>query len=162
MKRLCFLALAAMLTLGIYAQAQGPQQKFSPEKFDQELQAFITNEAKLTPQEAAKFFPVYKEMQDKQRALYGRQRNMVGMNPQDEASCLKAIRERDETDLEMKRIQQTYHNRFLEMMPASKVYAILQAEDRFHRRMMKRWSHNWRPQQMNMSSWPQGPSKPKK
>ena len=74
---------------------------------------------------------------------------MGGTHPQDEASCLKAIRERDEMELEMKRILQTYHNRFLEMLPASKVYAIIQAEDRFHRRMLKRWSHNRPPQQGN-------------
>ena len=137
--------------MGINAQPNGQQQKFSPEKFDQELQAFITTEAKLTTQEAAKFFPVYKEMQAKQRGLYERQRKLVWTNPQDEASCLKAIRERDEIDLEMKRILQTYHNRFLETLPASKVYAIIQAEDRFHRRMMKRWGLNRSPQQTNMA-----------
>jgi hypothetical protein len=147
-----------MLAVGIYAQPNGQQQKFSPEKFDQELKEFITTEAKLTSQEAAKFFPVYKEMQAKQRGLFERQRSIGKANPQDETSCLKAIRERDEMELEMKRILQTYHNRFLEMLPASKVYAIIQAEDRFHRRMMKRWSNN-RPPQMDMNQRPQKPQK---
>ena len=62
MKRLCFLFVSVMLTMSMGAQ---DQQKFSPEKFDAELQEFITNEAKLTPQEAAKFFPIYMEMQNK-------------------------------------------------------------------------------------------------
>ena len=136
MKKLSLLLLALMTSVIICAQAQ--QQKFSPEKFDAELQEYITNEAKLTPQEAAKFFPIYREMQTKQRALFERQRNVVFIRPQDEAGCLKAIRERDEIEVEMKRIQQTYHEKFLEMLSASKVYAILRAEDLFHRRMLQR------------------------
>ena len=141
MRRMCFLAFAIILTMGIHAQPNGQHQKFSPEKFDQELQAFITEEAKLTPQEAAKFFPVYKEMQSKQRVLFERQRNMGKTNPQDEASCLKAIRERDETDLEMKRIQQNYHKQFLNVLPASKVYDVIKAENHFHRTAFRKWRH---------------------
>ena len=47
----------------------------------------------------------------------------------------------------MKRIQQTYHLRFLEQLPASRVYDILQAEDRFHRTMMRNWGRGPRMQQ---------------
>lgn len=139
MKKLCFMFFALMTTVILCAQEQ---QRFSPEKFDAELQEFITNEAKLTPQEAAKFFPIYKEMQAKQRALFERQRQLVSQCPQDENACKKAIRERDEIDLEMKHIQQTYHERFLEILPASKVYEILKAEDKFHRQMFRRYNRN--------------------
>ncbi|MBP5339769.1 MAG: hypothetical protein J6Z14_10820 [Prevotella sp.] len=142
MKRMYVCIVVALLALGVQAQENNQPQKFSPEKVDAELQQFITSEAKLTPQEAAKFFPVYKEMQSKQRELFNRQKDLAIKKPQDEASCQKAIRDRDTNELEMKRIQKAYHERFLEMMPASKVYDVLQAEDRFHRRMLKRWSHN--------------------
>ena len=33
------------------------------------MQEFITKEAKLTPEDAAKFFPLYKEMQASRRAM---------------------------------------------------------------------------------------------
>ena len=107
---LFFLFIAA---LTISAHEPQEEQKFSPEKFDAELHLFIINEAKLSPQEAAKFFPVYREMQNKQRGLYDRQRKLVTMTPNDESSCMKAIKERDDIDLEMKRIQKTYHERFV-------------------------------------------------
>lgn len=139
MRNVYVLIVALAFTLTAGAQ-ENEQQKFSPEKFDAELQECITRDAKLTPQEAAKFFPLHKEMQVKQRALFERQRNVAP--PQDEASCLKAIRERDAIDLEMKRIQQTYHERFLEILPASKVLEIIKAEDRFHRHALKRFSRN--------------------
>lgn len=147
MKKAMTILFLFILALAVKAQ---DEKKFSPEKFDAELQLFIINEAKLTPQEAAKFFPVYKEMQSKQRSLYDRQRNLVTMTPNDEASCLKAIKERDEIELELKRIQQSYHERFLEVMSASKVYATLKAEDKFYRRVFRRFNRN-RPQ----FDWPQ-------
>lgn len=120
-KKLIYLLISLMFTLNIGAQNQ---QKFSPEKFDAELHEFITSQAKLTPQEATKFFPIYKEMQGKQRAIYEKQRILGMQRPHDESSCLKAIRERDAIDLELKRIQQCYHEKFLEIMPASKLYEV--------------------------------------
>ena len=138
MKKLCYITLM-LLTLCLTATAQ-EQQRFSPEQFDAELQQFIQQEAHLTPQESSKFFPVYKEMQRKQRQLYERQRKLGRNKPQDEAGCKKAIQERDNIDVELKRIQQAYHNKFLDILPASKVYDVIKAEDHFHRRMLKRWS----------------------
>lgn len=129
---------AFAIVLCLHAQDKGGQHRFSPDKFDAELREFITNEAKLTEQEAAKFFPVYKEMQAKQREVFGRQKALGMSKPEDEKACKEAIRQRDENDLEMKRIQQAYHEKFLKLLPAAKVYAILQAEDQFHRRMLRR------------------------
>lgn len=148
--RLIYLLVSFMFTLNMNAQ---DQQKFSPEKFDAELHEFITSQAKLTPQEATKFFPIYKEMQGKQRAIYEKQRILGMQRPHDESSCLKAIRERDAIDLELKRIQQNYHEKFLEIMPASKLYEVLQAEDRFHRRMLRRFNRpNTQIPQMNQQN----------
>lgn len=146
MKRLFTTTVMLMLlTVGMQAQQEN-QQKFSPEKFDAELKSFIVKEASLTQQEAAAFFPIYKEMREKQHQLFERQRKLGREKPQDEKSCLKNIRERDEVDLELKRVQQTYHERFLGVLSASKVYDIIKAEDRFHRRMMKTWTqHPGRP-----------------
>jgi hypothetical protein len=149
-KKLIYLIISLMFTLNIGAQNQ---QKFSPEKFDAELHEFITSQAKLTPQEATKFFPIYKEMQGKQRAIYEKQRILGMQRPHDESSCLKAIRERDAIDLELKRIQQCYHEKFLEIMPASKLYEVLKAEDRFHRRMLRRFNRpNTQMPQMNQQN----------
>jgi hypothetical protein len=145
MKRTIILVFFTILALTASAQDKGKhhardnQPKFSPEQFDADLQQFITTEAGLTPQEAARFFPVYREMQRKQRALYAQQRRQGNVKPQDEEGCQKRIRERDEIDLKLKYIQQTYHAKFLELLPATKVYDIINAEDRFHRRMLRNW-----------------------
>ena len=159
MKRTLLILFTSLLSMNLVAQVQqgaqgGQMPKFSPEKFEAELHQFITREACLTPQEAAKFFPVYKEMQNKQRALYGRQRQMGRIKPANDAGCEKAIRQRDEIDLELKRIQQTYHDRFLSIISASKLYDVIQAEDRFHRQSLRSWSHaNWN----RTPKWPTPP-----
>ncbi|MBR0276728.1 MAG: hypothetical protein IJQ76_11085 [Prevotella sp.] len=141
MKKTLTILLIGLFSLGLSAQEQ-KKEKFSPEKFDAELQNYIVKEANLSQQEAAEFFPVYKEMQQKQRTLFDRLRKLGKDKPQDEKACQEAIRQHDDLEIEMKKIQQAYHNRFMELLPASKVYNIMKAEDRFHRRMLRGWGHN--------------------
>ncbi len=145
MKQIFPFFFALVFALNIHAQ----QFKFSPEKFESQLVSYITKEAHLSQQEASVFFPIYKEMREKQRQLFIQQRTLAKNKPQDEKGCLKAIRERDRIDIELKELQKTYHDKFLKSLSASKVYDILKAEDRFHRRMMKNWENN-RP--INMKS----------
>ena len=138
MKRL-LLSLSVALLLGVSAFADEPQ-KFSPEKFQAEMEQFITQEACLTPEESAKFFPLLREMHQKQRAIQCQIKKECKIKPVDEAECKKAVQKRDVYELELKNIQQTYHNKFFSVLPASKVYDVIKAEDRFHRRAFKNWS----------------------
>ncbi len=140
MKRLIIqcLALCCVLTLG----ATEPQKKFSPEKYQADMEQFITREASLSPQEAAAFFPLLREMLKKQRSLYNQMKAEGKIKPADEESCRKLIQKRDQMELELKSIQQVYHNKFLNVLSASKVYDVIKAQDRFHRRMFKNWGRN--------------------
>ena len=145
MKKLVVSAvLLMMVVLGAHGQAQGQeQQKFSPEKFQAALEQFITSEAGLTTEESAKFFPLYREMQKKQRAVYNQMRELFNV-PSDEASSKRAIQRRDQLEMELKSIQQTYHNKFLKVVSATKVYKSIIAEDQFHRRAFRNWGQGHR------------------
>jgi len=143
-RRLFSLLWALLFVLMASAQQDKQPRRFSPEQFDAELQKYITQEAGLSCQEAAKFFPVYKEMLFKQRSLYMRQRQFGRTKPGDEEGCKKAVQERDAVELEQKRILQHYHNKFFDLLPASKVYDVLQAEDKFHREKLRQWGHGMR------------------
>lgn len=140
MKKLLIFILFSVTFSAVSAQGEQPS-KFSPKDFECQLKQFIIKEAGLTPQEASDFFPVYKEMQKKQRALYDRQRQIAKIKPVDEKGCEKAIREYDNIEIELKRVQQAYHLKFLDVLPASKVYDVIKAEYRFHRRMLKKMTH---------------------
>lgn len=144
MKRILVFVFCLTLAL-VSMNATEPQEKFSPEKFQAELEQFITREASLTPEECAKFFPLYREMQQKQRAVYKQMRELGRNKPADEASCKQAVQKRDALELEQKRIQQTYHDKFFRVLPASKVYDVIRAEDRFHRFAFRNFSN--RPRQ---------------
>jgi hypothetical protein len=124
-----------MVVLGASAEEQ---QKFSPEKFQADLEQYITTEAGLTNEEAAKFFPLYREMQQKQRVVYNKMHELFKL-PHDEASCKRAVQRRDQLDIELKQIAQTYHNKFLRVLPASKVIGTIIAEDKFHRRAFRKF-----------------------
>jgi hypothetical protein len=127
--------------------AQETARKFSPEKFQAEMEQFITKEAGLTADESAKFFPLYREMQQKQRAIFGKVRKEGFVKPVDDAACRKLVERRDATELEMKKIQKTYHEKFFDVLPASKVLQVIQAEERFHRRTFRNWGQgNGHPQ----------------
>ena len=153
MRRLVAISLVCLSALGVSAQNfprqnfpqqgfpqqnfQQQQQRFSPEKYQADLEQYITKEACLTPQEAAAFFPLFREMQKKQRALYNKMRDDVRIKPTDEAACKKMIQKRDQVELELKSIQQTYHNKFFSVIPASKVFDVIKAEDQYHRGLLR-------------------------
>ena len=150
MKRYLF-CIAALLLSVMSVMAHDPQ-KFSPEKFQADMEQFITKEASLTAEEAAKFFPLYREMQQKQRAVWNQMKNLGRNKPADEAACKQGVQKRDELELEQRRIIQTYHNKFFKVLPASKVYDVIIAENKFHRFAIRNFGQG---QQGNRKHQPQ-------
>ena len=136
MMNLKSMMLGAMLMCCTLVMAQGRPQ-FNPAQFKADLEKFITAEAGLSSHEAASFFPVYHEMNEKQRVLYNKMRNIKQLRPQDEKQCKKAISDMDRCELEIKQIQMNYHNRFLKIISAEKLYNVIRAEEKFHRQAMR-------------------------
>lgn len=114
------------------------QQHFDPAKFDADLEQFITVEAGLAPKEAAAFFPLYREMLRKQRMSFNEMRRTRHMDVNDDKACAEAIEKRDKLDIQMKELQQQYHQKFIKILPAGKVFRIIRAEEKFHRMAFKR------------------------
>lgn len=150
MKR--YLLSIAVLLLSVMSVMAHDPQKFSPEKFQADMEQFITKEASLTAEEAAKFFPLYREMQQKQRAVWNQMKDIGRNKPADETGCKQAVQKRDELELEQRRIIQTYHNKFFKVLPASKVYDVIIAENKFHRFAIRNFGQG---QQGNRKHQPQ-------
>lgn len=130
-----------ILMLCTFGVANGQHKKrppFDPAKFEADLEQFITVNACLSPSQAASFFPVYRQMMKKQRALFDEMRRLRMINPKDNEACEEAIRKQDELDIQIKQLQQEYHGRFLMMLPANKVLSIIKAEEKFHRQIFKK------------------------
>lgn len=132
------LLMLVMAVTVVPAQHQKKRPAFNPAKFEADLEQYITSHACLTPMEASKFFPVYKQMMKKQRMLFDEMRRYRHVNPKDNEACAEAIRRQDEIDIQMKQLQQEYHARFMLILPAVKVFNVIKAEEGFHRQMFKK------------------------
>ena len=142
MKKCLIVIMSLLMVLTVHAQEQ---KKFSPEKFDAEMEEYITRKAELDPQDAAKLFPIFREMHKKQRSIYSRMRGLGNQKPADDAKCAEAIKERDKCNLELKQLEQHYHQKMLQVVSASKLYDVIKAETRFYRKMMRGWQKSNHP-----------------
>lgn len=129
------LAMAVLCSLPVNVQKK---QAFDPVKFEADLEKFIASEVKLTTAEASAFFPVYREMRKKQLAYFKEERCFRKVDAKDEKACVEAIRKRDKNEVELKVLQKNYHERFLTILPATKVFKVLKAERKFHRQCFRK------------------------
>lgn len=136
--RTTMLMILMLCTFGVANGQHRKHPPFNPAKFEADLEQFITVNACLSPSQAASFFPVYRQMMKKQRALFDEMRRLRMTNPKDNEACEEAIRKQDELDIQIKQLQQEYHGRFLMMLPANKVLSIIKAEEKFHRQIFRK------------------------
>ena len=136
--RTTMLMILMLCTFGVANGQHRKHPPFNPAKFEADLEQFITVNACLSPSQAASFFPVYRQMMKKQRALFDEMRRLRMTNPKDNEACEEAIRKQDELDIQIKQLQQEYHGRFLMMLPDNKVLSIIKAEEKFHRQIFRK------------------------
>lgn len=128
--------LAVMMVMTMQAETD---QKFNPKRFQADLEAYIVKEAHLTTKQAEKFLPLYREMMNSQRALFDEMRQYrKQLDFNDEEACSRAIQRMDNIDVQIRKIQQQYHLKFLAILPARTVMKIIKAEDHFHRQAFRR------------------------
>lgn len=146
MKRIIFVLLLLM-TPGILSLANAQTQqrgKFNPMEFKAKLENFITQEVGFNTTEAQDFFPIYFEMKSKQRQL---QRNICQLKEDAQASNASdndfaiSIQKIKEMDVEMAQLGVVYYKKMCNVVSPRKVYAAMQAEDRFHRQMLENFGH---------------------
>ena len=70
MKKLIVLLVMMCSLAPVLRAADGCNQRLSPAEFRARQKAYITEKAGLTKEEAARFFPLYFELQDKNCLLY--------------------------------------------------------------------------------------------
>lgn len=141
MKHIVLLLIVCLASITLQAQDRPP---FNPKKFDAEMEQFIASEACLTPKEASRFFPLFEEMQNKQRRLFNEMRQFRHIDTSDNRACARAIKRQDQIDIEIKKIQQAYHIKFMKVLSPGKVMQVIRAEDKFHRQAFHKAVRNRR------------------
>ena len=136
---ICALALSTALA------AQPHRGKFNPEEFKAKLENFITAETGFTPAEAQAFYPIYHEMKEKQRNLqreiFRLKKDAPDSNASDKDFAL-VIQKIKDLGAEMAGLEVTYYKKMCKAVSPRKVYAAMQAEDKFHRQMLEEFGHN--------------------
>ena len=141
MKRLIILLfIICGFTPLLWAMDGCNQQRLSPEEFRAKQKAFIIEKAGLNKEEAAKFFPVYFELQDKKKALNDKAWGLLRKGKDDKtteaqyAGFLKGVYDaRSASD----KLERDYYEKFKKILSNKKIYMVQKAEMRFHRELLK-------------------------
>lgn len=140
-KRMTIWSCIVMMTVGVL-HAQDRKPHISPEEFKARLEGFIIKESQLTQEEAGKLFPLFHEMRTKQRESMEQinelKRKHTALDNDKECSAL--INRINELKVTAARLEYDYYKSMCKILPAHKVYAVMRAEDKFHRNMFKRLS----------------------
>ena len=116
------------------------QERLSPEEFRAKQKAFIIEKAGLTKEEAAKFFPVYFELQDKKKKLNDESWDLMRKGKDDKTteSQYEEINEKVANNrIAADQLDKTYLSKFKKILSSKKIFLVQRAEMRFHREMIK-------------------------
>ena len=135
------------------------QPRFDPQQFQQMMLMTITREAGFTQAESQSFMPLYKEMREKQRVLSGQIHELKTKKYSSEKEYLNALTKIKSLQVEVAEVEADYYKRLCKAVGAEKMFKLMQAEDKFHRQMVRGGNqHQWqqRPQGQNQWQRPQG------
>ena len=140
MKRVFLLLMISCLgIIGAFAQDWG-KPKMSQEEFREKQEAFITKKAKLTKEEASRFFPLFFELQDRKKALNDKAWSQVKKGKKEnvseaqyEAIITSVLNVRIASD----KLEKEYFFKFKGILSCEKIFKIQGAEMRFHRELLK-------------------------
>lgn len=136
--------MMAMLTSAL-AQPKG--ERFSPKEFRAHLEEFISKEAGLTASEGKAIFPIFHEMKEKQfkaqDKIFRLKRNGPAGNASDKEFA-NAIQKIKNLEVEKAETEEEYYKKMCKAISARKVFLVMQAEDKFHRRMINNFNRQGR------------------
>ena len=121
-------------------QAPNHSGQFSAAEYWQQQKAFFTEKAGLTEEESNAFFPLYNELQQKKRELSRETRHFMSEAAAAGASeeqSLKAIEAQAETNIKIAELEKEYLKKFKEVLPASKILKVQNAEEQFNSQILK-------------------------
>ena len=151
MKKVGLVILMIGLSFSLFAQSG----KLSDEKrkeFEAQKIAFFTQEMELTPEEAAVFWPLYNEMQQKLRVENDKIRNLTCKKAKDtpvvtEEQAKKNLKTVLDAEQTVWTIKKKYTDKLLKVLPAKKVWLMFEAEQKFRHQLWKKMENKPAPGQ---------------
>lgn len=141
MKRLIILLLIICGVTPLLRATDGcNQERLSQAEFRAKQKAFITEQAGLTKEEAAKFFPVYFELQNEKKVLSDKVWDLLRKGKDEkttEAQYAEILDGVYNNRLASDKLEKAYYEKFKKILSYKKIYLVQKAEMRFHRELLK-------------------------
>lgn len=118
----------------------GCNEHLTPEEFRAKQKAYITEKAGLTKEEAAKFFPIYFELQDRKKQLNDEAWKLLRKGKDKkttEAQYTEILEGVYDARIAINRLEKNYFEKFKKILSSKKIYKVLHAEMRFNRELLK-------------------------
>ncbi len=145
------LSLIVITLMATNAQEQqkpkGERRRFSPEQFQAKQREYITKHAKLTPEEADAFFPIFFELQKEKFRIEHEARVKVikerGQKLTD-AQWEELLRNTADARIVIAQMEKEYIAKYLKAVSPKKLIDIQRAEHSFQSHMIKSMARNGR------------------
>lgn len=147
MKRIICIFTSLLFTICMMAQPPQGKRAFTPEEYEKNLEAFITERACLTPDEASKFFPLLKEMRNAQRQIGMQQRKMQKPSKENnEEECKRIVINMTNMELKHREIEQLYYTKkFPKVLSWNKILRVRIALEQFKMEALRIFSPHGKP-----------------
>ena len=138
------LQLLILLILGSLTTVNAQQRPMNKQQFRERQKNYLTEKAALTPKEAAAFFPLYFELQDKKHNLnkeaWGKLRREQKEKLTDSEYGM-IIDDVAKARIAADQLEYEYIQAYKKILSAKKIYRIQRAEMHFHRDLLKCAKH---------------------
>lgn len=140
MKRLLVAVVLLCGFLPWLVAAEGCDQHLTKDEFRNRQKAYIVEKAGLTEEEAAAFFPLYFELQDKKQQLNEeawsllREGKKKGVSEERYEEIMEGVYD---ARISADKLEKAYFGKFREILTYRKIYLVQRAEMSFHRELLK-------------------------
>ena len=116
------------------------QEKCSEQEFRAKKEAYMTEKASLTPEEAGQFFPLYFELQDIKKKLNGEpwgKARKADESQADDAEYEALLNHFIDAQQKSIDLDREYLKKYLKFLSPKKIYLLRKAEGKFHRNILR-------------------------
>ena len=148
MKKILFTLALCLVSVYGYAQRQ---EKFDPKEFQRKFEAFISEQANFTKEEATKFFALYNEMKDKERSNYKQYNELLKSTSEnsDDKTITATVNKMYEIDQTNAKLESEYIKKIRKVISDRKYFLFKKAEMRFHSRALRERRQHSNPNNTN-------------
>ncbi len=135
-----------LLSITTFAQGGKLRERFQQKKDQVKAMkiAFITSELNLTPDEAAKFWPLFNEFEEKQRAIrQDKIKNYVdrsqGSDKLTEKEAQNLLNQMETAEEELHQLRKKFVANLKGVLPATKILKLKKAEEEFSKKLLQEY-----------------------